>query len=105
MTSAEFWKLSKDERNRVRQERWNSFLLKLKLKPNEPKPEPKPTRSETRTDRFPATVYFESAEQIIENHSKSIAKFDIDSLTEDIRSFGQSEFERGIEFALKQLSQ
>lgn len=105
MTSAEFWKLSKDERNRVRQERWNSFLLELEAKRNAPKPEPKPTRSETLTDRFPATVYFESAEQIIYNHSKSIAKFDIDSLIEDVRSFGQSEFERGIEFAMKQFNQ
>ena len=67
--------------------------------------EHKPTQSTALSDRFPPTVFLSSASDVINNHKQSIAKFDIDSLTEDVRSFGQSEFERGIEFALKQLNQ
>ena len=101
MTTTEFWKLSKEERRRVRDERWESFISGYGAK----KFEPTPPQTESLSTRFPPTVFFSSASDVINNHKQSIAKFDIDSLTEDVRSFGQSEFERGIEFALKQLNQ
>lgn len=101
MTTAEFWALSKEERAWVREKKWEKFLAEYCPKPTEPEPVHEPVKSESLSVRFPATVFIQSADEILEAHKHSISKFNHAAIYEDIRSFGQSEFERGIMFAMQ----
>jgi hypothetical protein len=99
MSERNFYGLTPEQRDNRINEEWKKFWSKY-----QPAQVDKKIKSEPLSNRFPPSVYFDSAEQVVEGHKQSIAKFDIESLTDDIRSFGQSEFERGIEFTLKQLN-
>lgn len=85
--------------------KWEDYLawkFPERKKP-EPEPEPEfiPEPLPTMAGRFRANVLINSADEIVERHRTAIAKFDREAITDDIRSFGQTEFERGIEFAMK----
>jgi len=101
MTTTEFWKLSKEERARVRAEIWEKFWANLHKPTQIVKTVPEPVK--TLTDRLPPSFHIQSAEEIIDRHRNSIAKISHEPLIDEIRSFGQCEFERGIMYALKQL--
>jgi len=83
----------KAKRNQTEHDR---FVAALNPEP-EPEPEPPPSL----IGRFRAFAMINSPEDVIELHRSSISRFDHQGVCDDIRSYGQTEFERGIEFAME----
>ena len=79
------------------------FIEGLQANRAEEKPivsQPNRTDPPTLIDRKPPKKGIESAQDVVNRNKNSIAKFAHDALIQDIEDFGQTEFERGIQFAM-----